>query len=78
MITKESLGRAIAEYREKAGLSQIQLAAESGMSVHTIRSWEQGKAEPGTLGLLRLSIALDLGTLELFDRARELAMEPVE
>jgi transcriptional regulator with XRE-family HTH domain len=78
MITKESLGRAIAEYREKAGLSQAELAAQSRMSLHTIRSWEQGKAEPGTLGLLRLSVALDLATLDLFNRAHELAMEPVE
>lgn len=78
MITKESLGRAISEYREKAGLSQTQLALESRMSLHTIRSWEQGKAEPGVIGLLRLSIALDLATLDLFNRAAELAMEPVE
>lgn len=75
MITKESLGRAIAEYREKAGLSQDELADVSGMSVHTIRSWEQGRSEPGSLGLLRLSWHLNLATLELFARAEELAME---
>lgn len=72
MITKESLGRAITEFRERSGLSQEDLATESGMSVHTIRSWEQGRSEPGTLGLLRLSVALDLGTPELFTRAHEL------
>ena len=76
MITKESLGRAIAEYREKAGQSQLDLADVSGISIHTLRSWEQGRAYPGTLGLLRLSIALDLGTLELFTRATEIALEP--
>lgn len=76
MIKKQSLGRAIAEYREKAGLSQHELARASGMSIHTIRSWEQGRAEPGSLGLLRLSAALDLDTNDLFTRAAELDLEP--
>jgi len=78
MITKIALGRAIAEYREKAGLSQDDLATASRMSIHTIRSWEQGRSEPGTLGLLRLSVALDLATLDLFNRASEIALEPTQ
>jgi transcriptional regulator with XRE-family HTH domain len=78
MITKESLGRAIAEYREKSGQSQLDLSRHSDISVHTLRSWEQGKAYPGTPGLLRLSIALNLGTLELFARASEIALEPAQ
>jgi transcriptional regulator with XRE-family HTH domain len=76
MITKDALGRAIAEYREKAGMSQEDLAEVSGMSIHTIRSWEQGRAEPGTLGLLRLSHALNMDTNDLFTRAGELSPEP--
>jgi transcriptional regulator with XRE-family HTH domain len=76
MITKESLGRAIAEFREKAGLSQLELADQSGMSIHTIRSWEQGRAEPGTLGLLRLAWHLNLDTNKLYERAAELMELP--
>ena len=36
----------IAETRHKAGLSQIQFAECLGISVNTLRSWEQGQRKP--------------------------------
>ena len=32
--------------RQRAGLTQAQLAELSGLGVRTIRNWEQGKAKP--------------------------------
>lgn len=54
-----ALGRAIKAARIMKGLSQHELAELVGVSVHVVRSWEQGRSE---ISALRLGIvAVELG-----------------
>jgi DNA-binding XRE family transcriptional regulator len=44
--------------RERAGLTQQQLAEASGVNVWTIRGYEQGRREPNWKGAIQLAKAL--------------------
>lgn len=46
------------ELREKAGLSQAELAGKASLSVRSIQNWEQGHRGPSTDGLVALARAL--------------------
>lgn len=72
MITKVSLGEAIREYRDKAGLTQDEAAARARTSVHTWRSWEQGRAEPGSIRFSKIAEVLDVDAGQLLIRADEI------
>lgn len=48
----------LAFYREKAGLTQSQLAEIAGVSPKTEWNWEQGKSFPNVAQLWNISIAL--------------------
>ena len=48
----------LAFYREKAGLTQAQLAEIAGVSPKTEWNWEQGKSFPNAAQLWDMSIAL--------------------
>ena len=39
-------GEDVAALRRFVGLSQVQFAAALGISVHTLRNWEQGRRRP--------------------------------
>jgi len=54
MTTADELKRA----RQLAGLSQMQAAVRSGVSVKTIRAWEQGAREPAYRAALEYMEAL--------------------
>lgn len=41
MTKKETLGECLQRLREKAGLSQSELASKAGVSVPSLRNWEQ-------------------------------------
>ena len=50
-------GEDIAMLRRFVGLSQTQFAQAMGISVHTLRNWEQGRRRPEgpAIGLLRIA-----------------------
>lgn len=56
--------------REKAGLTQRELAEKSGISIHTIISYEQGKRElsgASYSSILKLAKVLQVKPEELFN-----------
>ena len=50
-------GEDVAALRRFVGLSQTQFAQAMGISVHTLRNWEQGRRRPEgpAIGLLRIA-----------------------
>jgi DNA-binding transcriptional regulator YiaG len=50
-------GEDVAALRRFVGLSQSQFAQAMGISVHTLRNWEQGRRRPEgpAIGLLRIA-----------------------
>ena len=50
-------GDDVASLRRFVGLSQLQFAQAMGISVHTLRNWEQGRRRPEgpAIGLLRIA-----------------------
>ncbi|MGD0949905.1 MAG: type II toxin-antitoxin system MqsA family antitoxin [Candidatus Binatia bacterium] len=50
-------GEDVAALRRFVGLSQSQFAEAMGISVHTLRNWEQGRRRPNgpAIGLLRIA-----------------------
>ena len=64
MMATEKLGRRVRSYREKLGLSQEDLAKNSGVDLDVIRRTELGETYPSISVLIRLSRALGqrLGT----------------
>ena len=55
-----SIGRRVADARERKHLSQAQLADEVGVRQQTVAAWETGRNIPPTEKLGRLSAALGL------------------
>jgi transcriptional regulator with XRE-family HTH domain len=55
-----SFGSNLQDLRNKAGLSQSELAAKAGIPVKTIQSWEIDRALPRVDALIKLSQALDV------------------
>lgn len=57
MEGKIESGDDVASGRRFAGLSQSQFAQAMGISVHTLRNWEQGRRHPEgpAIGLLRIA-----------------------
>ena len=50
-------GKDISDFRRYVGMSQTKFALALGISVHTLRNWEQGRRRPEgpALALLRLA-----------------------
>jgi putative transcriptional regulator len=50
-------GEDVASLRRFVGLSQVEFAQAMGISVHTLRNWEQGRRRPEgpAIGLLRIA-----------------------
>jgi len=48
-------GEDVAALRRFVGLSQVRFAEALGISVHTLRNWEQGRRHPAALALLRIA-----------------------
>ena len=58
------------ELRQRAGLTQPELAESSGLNVSTIRHFEQGLREPTYGTLLKLASALDVSLAAFQPRRR--------
>jgi putative transcriptional regulator len=57
MMGQIESGEDIAALRHFVGLTQSQFAEAMGISVHTLRNWEQGRRRPDgpAIGLLRIA-----------------------
>jgi DNA-binding transcriptional regulator YiaG len=57
MMGQIESGEDVAALRRFVGLSQSQFAQAMGISVHTLRNWEQGRRRPDgpAIGLLRIA-----------------------
>jgi len=57
MMGQIESGEDVAALRRFVGLSQSQFAQAMGISVHTLRNWEQGRRKPDgpAIGLLRIA-----------------------
>lgn len=56
-MAPNGLTRSIAARRRFFGLTQKQFAQAMGISVHTLRNWEQGRREPEGPAIALLRIA---------------------
>jgi len=61
-----SLGRQIAYYRKKAGLSQAELGAAVGMSANAIGYYEKNQRKPNIITLLNLAKTFNISLDTLF------------
>lgn len=61
------IGGLIAAQRTQLGLTQDQLAAESGIDSSNIRAYENGRAMPNLYSLLRIADALGTQPAALLD-----------
>lgn len=56
----------IAEFRKRAGLTQMQLAEQLDISYTHVQAWEHGRRNPTTEYAIRLARALNTTVEELF------------
>jgi transcriptional regulator with XRE-family HTH domain len=63
------LGLRIRELRERAGLSQPELAERAGQSLRSIQNWEQGHRRPKVDAILGIASALGVPLDELMRQA---------
>ena len=61
----KAFGQRLRQARQKAGLSQSELAEAAGLSVRTLQSWEQGQREPLADQVRKLVEALKADANEL-------------
>ncbi len=65
------------QLREKAGLTQQQLADKAGLPVGSLRSHEQGQRAPSWAAVVKLARALGVGA-DVFSECDEVAREEEE
>src|SRR5437867_2757692 len=70
-----SFGRTLAALREAAGLRQADLAQRAGVSIDTLRGWEQERYLPRVDDAYRLAKALGVSIEELI-RANDMEEAP--
>lgn len=69
---QRALGLAVKARREELGVTQEQLANDSGLHQRWISNVETGKRNPSYASLRRLAHALDLTASELIARAEQI------
>lgn len=75
MLTRESLGKRIAEERKRAGLTQGQLAVAVGLERTAITRIEQGRQGVDTLQLSAIADALGKPPAAFFESSEEQPLE---
>ena len=76
-----SFGRHLRTLRQEAGVSRAALARRAGVSVSTLRHWENGRGFPSMAAFLRLAEALGVPAERLaegVDDPAEGRPEPVQ
>jgi transcriptional regulator with XRE-family HTH domain len=71
-----ALGRAVRAIRDERGISQVQLAADTGFMQSWISQIEHGRRNPSWSNVVRLTEGLGVAVSELAARAEALAREP--
>lgn len=61
------VGKAIAEARKKAGMTQVELAKAIGVKQSQIANWESGWRNPKLEALMKISDALKIDVTDLID-----------
>lgn len=61
------LGRSVSAYRMRAGLTQDELAARTGIDSSNIRAYEGGRAMPNIYSLVRVAEGLGIPPGDLLD-----------
>ncbi len=61
------IGRRVSAYRMQAGLTQDQLAANTGIDSSNIRAYESGRAMPSIHSLVRIADGLGIPPGDLLD-----------
>jgi transcriptional regulator with XRE-family HTH domain len=69
-MTEETLAMRLKRLRERAGLSQPQLAQRAGVPLSTLRGWEQGRREPSLGAAAKLARAMGITLDELAGLSR--------
>lgn len=64
----EALALTLRGLRERAQLSQVELAEMTGLHRNTIWKWERGEGQMPTIAFLRLCVALDADAGEVLKR----------
>ncbi len=59
-VVLESVGRRLIAARKRAGLSQKELAARTGLAVNSIFLWEHGRKDPTLTHIIQLSKELHI------------------
>ena len=61
------VGKAIAEARKKAGMTQVELAKAIGVTQSQIANWESGWRNPKLEALMKIAKALGIDVTSLMD-----------
>jgi transcriptional regulator with XRE-family HTH domain len=72
-MTTESLGSTLRRLRERAGLSQEELAAKAQVSRASIQNWEADRRAPRRAPVRRLAAALGVSDITSHEPVDELA-----
>ena len=73
-----SFGRHLRTLRQEAGVSRAALARRAGVSVSTLRHWENGRGFPSMAAFLRLAEALGVPAERLAEGVDDPAGEATE
>ncbi|MHB8243121.1 MAG: helix-turn-helix domain-containing protein [Solirubrobacteraceae bacterium] len=73
-----ALGRAVRAVRDERGISQVQLAADTGFMQSWISQIEHGRRNPSWSNVVRLSQGLGVSLSELTARAEAIAAESAD
>jgi transcriptional regulator with XRE-family HTH domain len=63
----EQVGKRVKAERKKQGLTQMQLAVRSEISLRTLRSVEQSEKYPNLFTILQICKGLDISLADLFE-----------
>lgn len=63
----ENFGGVLSDLMEEKGITQQELAKESGLSIGSINAYIHKQSLPGIKAILNLSYALDVDLVELID-----------
>jgi transcriptional regulator with XRE-family HTH domain len=71
LVAKSAFGKRLAELREAAGLSQYQLARQSGVTAQTISRIELEERDPNWVTVLKLARALGVSVADFDDQGEQ-------
>lgn len=60
------IGKRLKEIRKIRGMTQKELSEVVGVSVSTVKKWEQDQVDPNTAALISIAVALNVSTDYLF------------